>query len=318
MMIKLSLALVALIFSSGVAEACQQYRDIVHDRNGNVLAGVSITVKRTGVSTPTTIYSDPMCATVSINPISSGSTGEFIFYAVDGKYDLSFSKTGYTFLPITDLSIFNPLGENVWLVPQIAPATNDICATGIGAIDQVGATVATILISYPVTCGQSKVVPTTLTLWFDGQGSVTTTSPNSLTVNGPVRVSHGREVWLGTGTYAFGGNAGPNPYGFAGLVTPTYGSTVSIDARAGKTFIITASNSTPFTISAPTGPANGQEIDITIKNASGGALGTATWNAVYKMASWTQPADTKSRTITFKYDGANWVEKSRTPADVSN
>lgn len=307
-----------LLGLSSYAEACQQYRDIVHDRNGNVLSGVSITVKRAGVSTPTTIYSDPLCATTSINPISSGSTGEFIFYAVDGKYDLTLTKTGYTFLPITDLSIFNPLGENIWLVPQIAPATNDLCATGIGAIDQIGSTVATILVTYPVTCGQTKVVPANLTIWFDGQGSITTTSPNSLTVNGPVRVNHGRSVWLGSGTYAFGSGAGPNPYGFAGLVTATYGSTVSIDAKSGKTFIITANNSTPFTISAPTNPAYGQEIRITIKNTSGGALGTATWNSVYKMASWTQPADTKNRSITFTYDGANWIEVNRTTADVSN
>ena len=96
-----------------MAEACQQYRDVVHDRNGNVLSGVSITVKRSGVSTATTIYSDSLCATISANPITSGSTGEFIFYAVDGQYDLDMTKVGYTFIPITDLSIYDPLGEHV-------------------------------------------------------------------------------------------------------------------------------------------------------------------------------------------------------------
>ncbi len=298
------------------ADACQQYRDIVHDRNGNVLSGAAITVKRTGVSTPTTIYSDALCATISVNPISSGSTGEFIFYAVDGQYDLTLVKTGYTFIPITNLSIYDPLGEHVLSLANYP--IDDMCATGIGAIDQIGSTVATLLISRAATCGQTKVTPSTLTLAFDGQGTITTTSPNSLTVNGPVKVPHGRSVWLGSGTYAFGVNAGPSPYGFAGLVAPAYSSTVTIDAKAGKTFVITANNTSPFTISAPTSPASGQEIRVTIKNTSGGVLGTATWNSVYKMAAWTQPADTKNRTITFSYDGVNWIEVTRTTADVSN
>ena len=317
MPMKLALVLAFILPLSGVAEACQQYRDVVHDRNGNVLNGVSITVKRAGISTATTVYADALCATILSNPITSGSTGEFIFYALDGQYDLDFSKVGYTFVPITDLSIYDPLGEHV--LSQARYATDDICATGTGAIDQIGATVATLLISRPATCSQTKVTPTTLTIAFDGQGDVTTNSPSSMTVNGPVRNLHGRQVWKGTGTYAFGVLAGPNPYGYIGIVAPTYGSTVAIDATAGKTFIITASDTNPFTISAPTNPASAQEIRITIKNTSGGALGTATWNAAYKMgASWTQPADTKNRSITFYYDGNAWVEVTRSAADVSN
>jgi hypothetical protein len=317
MTMKLVPVLALFLALSGVAEACQQYRDVVHDRNGNVLSGVSITVKRSGVSTATTIYSDSLCATISANPITSGSTGEFIFYAVDGQYDLDMTKVGYTFIPITDLSIYDPLGEHV--ISMAKYQTDDICATGTGAIDQIGATVATLLISRPATCSTIKVIPTTLTLAFDGQGDITTNSPASLTVNGPVRNLHGRQVFKGTGTYAFGALAGPNPYGYIGLVTPTYASTVSIDAAAGKTFIVTASDTNPFTIAAPSSPASGQEIRITIKNTSGGALGTATWNAAYKMgAAWTHPADTKNRSITFYYDGNAWIEVNRSAADVSN
>ena len=168
MTMKLVPVLALFLALSGVAEACQQYRDVVHDRNGNVLSGVSITVKRSGVSTATTIYSDSLCATISANPITSGSTGEFIFYAIDGQYDIDMSKVGYTFIPITDLSIYDPLGEHVLSAAKYQ--TDDICATGAGAIDQNGATVATLLISRPMTCGSIKVVPPTLTLAFDGQG----------------------------------------------------------------------------------------------------------------------------------------------------
>ena len=310
-------AAVLVLALSPAVEACQQYRDIVHDRNGNVLAGVSITVKKTGVSTATTIYADALCATISPNPVTSGSTGEFIFYAVDGQYDIDMVKPGYTFIPITNLSIYDPLGEHV--ISMASYPTDDICATGIGAIDQIGSTVATLLISRAATCGQTKVTPETLTIAFDGQGDVTTTSPASLTHNGPVKNAHGRSVWKGTGTYAFGALAGPTPYGYVGLVAPTYGSTVAVDAAAGKIFIITANTTSPFTVSAPTAPASAQEIRITIKNTSGGSLGTATWASVYKLgASWTQPANGTNRSISFFYDGSNWIEVARSAADVTN
>lgn len=311
-------ALVLLLLGwASIGEACQQYRDTVQDRNGNVLVGTSITVSRAGNSVPTTIYTDPACTTISANPITSGTTGEFIFYAPDGQYDIVFSKSGYTFLPLTNLSIYQPLGENV--VTNGTFSTDDICATGVGAIDQIGANVREIVVNRIATCSQTRTAPATLSWRFEGAGSITTTSPSVLTINGPVKVAHGRAVWLGTGTYVFGAAAGPTPYGYTGLVLPAYGPTVTIDAGIGGTFVIVATNSTAFSVAAPTHSASGQVLRITIKNTSGGALGVATWNSSYKLgASWTQPANGFSRSIAFVYDGTNWIETTRTAADVSN
>lgn len=101
-------------------------------------------------------------------------------------------------------------------------------------------------------------------------------------------------------------------------VTPTYTTPVVIDASLGNLFDITATNATPFTIGNPTTPVEGQVIAITVRNASGGALGGVTFDTAYKLAAWTSPADTFSRSIVFKYNGTNWVEQSRTPADVPN
>jgi hypothetical protein len=301
----------------GLSEACQQYRDIVHDRNGNVLTGVSVTIVRHGSSSPATIYTDPACETISANPISSGSTGEFIFYAQDGQYDLTFVKSGYTFIDVTNLAIYEPLGENVKTLGNFE--TDDLCATGIGAIDQIGADVVELVINRHATCSQSKTSPSTLTFRFEGQGQVTTNTPYTLTVNGPVKNWHGRSVWLGTGSYVFGSAAGPLPYGFAGIVAPEYGTSISIDASAGRRFIITATNNTAFAIAAPTKPTLAQEIWVTVKNTSGGALGAITWNSAFKLgAAWTSPATANSRSIGFFYDGTNWIEFSRTAADVSN
>jgi predicted secreted protein len=98
----------------------------------------------------------------------------------------------------------------------------------------------------------------------------------------------------------------------------TYSASMTIDATVGDSFIITATNGTAFTINAPTTPITGQRISVKLKNSSGGALGVATWNAVFKMAALTNPADGFSRTIDFEYDGTNWVQISQTGVDVPN
>lgn len=98
----------------------------------------------------------------------------------------------------------------------------------------------------------------------------------------------------------------------------TYSASMTAVATQGNLFDITATNATAFAINAPTSPLDGQVITFTIRNASGGALGAVTWNAVFKMSAWTQPADTFSRSISFKYNGTNWVQINQTGVDVPN
>jgi hypothetical protein len=106
---------------------------------------------------------------------------------------------------------------------------------------------------------------------------------------------------------------------FAGTAsTVTYSASMTLDLLNGSAFVITATNGTAFTINAPSNALAGQIIDITIRNTSGGALGAATWNAVFKMVAWASPATGFSRSIRFRYDGTNWVELARGAADVPN
>lgn len=98
----------------------------------------------------------------------------------------------------------------------------------------------------------------------------------------------------------------------------TGASTVAIDASAGDEQYLTVSTGSAFTIGAPTNTTTGQLLTINIRNTSGGALGTITWNAVFKLATWTSPATGNSRSIVFRFDGTNWVERFRTPGDVPN
>lgn len=99
----------------------------------------------------------------------------------------------------------------------------------------------------------------------------------------------------------------------------TYGVAVASDASLGKTQIVTANNGVAFTMSNPTNGYAGQQVTWRIKNTSGGALGVVTWAATFHLgAAWGSPATGFNRSITFEYDGANWIELYRTSADVAN
>lgn len=102
------------------------------------------------------------------------------------------------------------------------------------------------------------------------------------------------------------------------IVTTPYSASITIDAYTGSEFIITATNNTAFTINAPLHPNIGQSIEIMIRNTSGGALGAVTWDPIFKMSAWAQPANANSRTIAFWYNGANWVQRFQATVDVPN
>jgi hypothetical protein len=72
-----------------------------------------------------------------------------------------------------------------------------------------------------------------------------------------------------------------------------------------------------FTVGAPSSAVTGLSLTIDVMNASGGAL-TVTWNAVFKMETWTSPATGYRRTIRFYYNGTNWVQAGAVSGDVPN
>lgn len=102
------------------------------------------------------------------------------------------------------------------------------------------------------------------------------------------------------------------------VVAPIVSLAVSIDASLGNRYQTNVTATTAFTINTPTNPTAGQLITHCIRNTSGGALLGITWPANYKMSAWTNPATGFSRSISLRYDGAFWIEESRTPNDVPN
>jgi hypothetical protein len=139
---------------------------------------------------------------------------------------------------------------------------------------------------------------------------------------------------LGVGAKTTGGATGHGLWSVAGGSTahaikttgaiqqtrtaPAYGASVAINAALGNEFSVTVTNGTAFTVANPTNGMTGDRLTIRIRNASGGATGVISWDTLYKLATFTAPANGFSRAIDFTFDGTNWVETSKTAADVPN
>lgn len=109
----------------------------------------------------------------------------------------------------------------------------------------------------------------------------------------------------------------------SGAVTQTrvvlpYSTSITPDASQGNIFVITVTDGVGFAINAPLNSTTGKLAVFVIRNTSGGAVGTITWNAVFKMGTFTTSATANSRSIMFHYDGTNWVETLKGVADVPN
>jgi hypothetical protein len=95
-----------------------------------------------------------------------------------------------------------------------------------------------------------------------------------------------------------------------------FNSSMTPDCQFSDAFLITASDPRAFTIAAPQHPAYGRRVLITIINATGGTLGTCTWQPAFKLGPWENPRSGHGRSIEFMYDGARWLEIARTAQEV--
>jgi len=105
---------------------------------------------------------------------------------------------------------------------------------------------------------------------------------------------------------------------FTGSVSAlSYSASITPDSSLGEFFTLGITNTSAFTINAPTNPIAGARMTIDLLNSSGGAHGTITWNAAFSMAgALAAIASTKRKTISFYYSGSNWIELNRAAADI--
>ena len=98
----------------------------------------------------------------------------------------------------------------------------------------------------------------------------------------------------------------------------TYAATMNPDAATADRLTITVTNGSAYGITNPINGVSGDALTFTIKNTAGGAIAVPTFDTLYKLAAFVVPATGFNRSITFRYDGTNWVEVGRTTADVPN
>jgi hypothetical protein len=85
----------------------------------------------------------------------------------------------------------------------------------------------------------------------------------------------------------------------------TDGATVASDPLNGDYFTLSAGGSR--TIAAPSHSYSGAVITYEILNNTAGTI-TTTWNAAFTVVSWTDPVAGARATITFAYNGTNWMQ----------
>ena len=101
------------------------------------------------------------------------------------------------------------------------------------------------------------------------------------------------------------------------VVALTYGGRVPADAAAANYFSLGVTDSKPFSLENPSNPTPGQQLTYDIRNISGSGMGTIEWGSAFLLAGpFMSPVHRRRRTITFYYDGTNWVEMNRSAGDI--
>lgn len=110
----------------------QKYINSVANKYGTAITGASVLVKTLAGATAT-IYSDDGVTTTG-NPLTTDANGMFQFYAADGHYTVTISKTGIATQTITDVLLEDPADSFAYRTTPY-----DFGAVGDGVADDTAA-----------------------------------------------------------------------------------------------------------------------------------------------------------------------------------
>jgi hypothetical protein len=112
----------------------QRYADNVQLSNGNAATGTTVTVQ-TIAGVNATIYSaNDVAATYASNVLTVDNTGEYYFYAANGRYTLTIKAPGYAQEIRADILLYDPddIGAGrhaIWITAgSMSPSTTGGCA----------------------------------------------------------------------------------------------------------------------------------------------------------------------------------------------
>lgn len=291
--------------------------------------GTTLYIKESGAGNTGWVAVSPSSATWSApGTIGSGTpnTGAFTTLSATGQITstLTTGTAPFVIASTTKSTNLNAdlLDSSDWAAPGAIGSTTPAAGSFTTLSASTSVAIGTPTVKSGTGSPEGVVTATVGSLFFRTDGSAGTVLYSKEAGSGNagwVAVSPGTVAWNAPGTI---GSTTPNFGSFTTVQAfkyltyidaPTFGATVAIAAGNGALSVITASSNISFLISNPTSASTGLTISISVKNTSGAALGTITWDTLYKMASFTKPANGYRRTVTFLYDGTNWVEIACSP-----
>jgi parallel beta-helix repeat protein len=116
----------------------QKYQNAIQDIKGNAVAGATVAVYLYGTLTPATIYSDNGSTVIPSSSVTTDSTGEFYFYAANGRYTLSITASQFVAEQVTDVYLYDPtVANSVDIFTATAGQTAFVLSNTPGDIDSL-------------------------------------------------------------------------------------------------------------------------------------------------------------------------------------
>jgi polygalacturonase len=115
----------------------QKFQDAIIRSDGRAVVGATVTVTTVAGGTPT-LYSDNGTTPYSSNVLTTDSTGEYSFYAVNGRYNLAITAPSITSETKADVVLFDPADAGVVSLVELYGVT------GNGTTDDTAALEAAI------------------------------------------------------------------------------------------------------------------------------------------------------------------------------
>lgn len=130
----------------------RHFNRVIQTTAGAIVTGVAVTVKLAGTATLAELFTDVAGVTPLANPFTNNATyGTADFYVEEGTYDLTFTKTGYTFQALSNWTIGAPLLRHTVVVETINGAASLSATDAIPA----GARVAGVFVTNTVAFGST-------------------------------------------------------------------------------------------------------------------------------------------------------------------
>ena len=206
------------------------YQNYIQDGNGRAVSGAIVTVYKADTTTLATIYAAKSGGSaISGSTVTTSLSGYFIFYIDNADYpatqlfDITPSKSGYSFDTISDVSII-PMEEGGFYYPDYLAADHGITGASNTIkyyVDLIGTTnKATIYLRHnsggantDYIFGSDKTIPSNITLNFEPGARIAIATGITVTIGGPFEAGL-YQVFdcVGTGAVAFNSNVSSQFY----------------------------------------------------------------------------------------------------------